>query len=393
MTAPAALATGKDLTALSDRFSSDVTNLTEEVYGAEAVNVLRSLTEPVRTYYVRCNTIKTSPDQLKRSLEGRGLRVSQHPEIPEALGIQIEGPFDISTAGKQMIVDKHTAESVMQGANVYAPGVVKCQSIRFRDDVTVVSELGDVLATGKALMNTNEILTFRKGLAVDIEHRRYNAPQVRELPEYAHGLLYPQSLAAMVTSHVLDPQNDETVLDMNCAPGGKISHLSQLMRNSGRILGLDRNAEKISSTRKTIAMLGCSNATVSIHDSRYVDVDFAALKPDRVLIDPPCSALGLRPKVYDLTTKKRVNNLADYQKQFIKSASRVVKPEGVIVYSVCTYTIQECEEVVAFAEEECGLHSVEQKPFLTIKTNGETVLQRFHPARDEIGYFIAKFQR
>jgi 16S rRNA C967 or C1407 C5-methylase (RsmB/RsmF family) len=199
----------------------------------------------------------------------------------------------------------------------------------------------------------------------------------------------------MAASHILDPQPSETILDMNCAPGGKLSHISQLMQNSGKIVGLDRNAEKITLTRRTIAALGCSNASVSIHDSRYADVDFAGLEPDRVIVDPPCSALGLRPKIYDLTTQDRVNDLAEYQKHFVRAASRVVKPGGVVVYSVCTYTANECEGVVAFATRECGLHLVEQNLILASKSihGVKPLYQRFHPALDEIGYFLAKFER
>jgi len=177
-----------------------------------------------------------------------------------------------------------------------------------------------------------------------------------------------------------------------------LSHLSQLMQASGRIVGLDRNADKLAQTRHTITNLGCSNVTLAIHDSRYVDADFADMKPDRVLIDPPCSALGLRPKIYDNTTQKRVDDLADYQKQFIRAGSRAVKHGGIVVYSVCTFTTKECERIVEFAERECGLHAVEQKPFLGSKGSGKvtepTVLcQRFRPDVDEIGYFIAKFIR
>jgi 16S rRNA (cytosine967-C5)-methyltransferase len=378
---------------IATRFSPDVVSLTQKAYGSDSQDVLEALTKPVGTYYVRCNTLKISPDELRRKLMDKGLQVSQHPEIPEALGIRVDGPIDISPAGKELVVDKHTAESVLQGANVYAPGVIKCQSVHFGDPVKIISELGDILASGTALMSANDILTFRKGLAVRLEERRYKAPQVRELPEYYDGLLYPQSLAAMTTSRILNPQQDETILDLNCAPGGKLSHISQLMENSGKIIGLDRNAEKIASTRRTITRLGCSNVTVSIHDSRYADADFANLKPDRVLVDPPCSALGLRPKVYDLTSGQRVGDLAEYQKQFMKSASRIVKPGGVVVYSVCTYTPEECEEVVSFAERECGLHSIQQKPFIVSMSGQGLQFQRFHPVLDEIGYFIAKFER
>jgi 16S rRNA (cytosine967-C5)-methyltransferase len=247
-------------------------------------------------------------------------------------------------------------------------------------------------------MSANDVLTFRHGLAVRIEQRRYHAPQVRELQEFTEGLLYPQSLAAMATTRALDPQPGDLVVDMNCAPGGKLSHISQLMHNTGRVLGFDRNSGKIRQTRQTLTSLGCANVTVSIHDSRYLHDDLPNIKADRVLIDPPCSALGLRPKVYDFTTQERVRNLADYQKQFIKAGGEVVKPGGVVVYSVCTFTSQECEQVVDFAERECGLCVVEQKPFFGSKglsalgTSG-LMCQRFHPHVHEIGYFIAKFKR
>ena len=372
--------------------------ITEEVFGNNSRDVLEALARPVRTYYVRCNTHKMSPPELRSNLESRGLKVYQNSALPEALGIGVDGPFSIPEWNQKIVVDKQTAESVLQGANVYAPGIVNCESMHVGDKVTIVSELGEIIASGNSVMSMNDVLTFRKGLAIRADHRRFEGPRIRELPEFSQGLLYPQSLPAMVTARVLDPQPDETIVDMNCAPGGKLSHLSQLMRNSGRIFGFDRNSEKIRRTRQNIAILGCSNVVVSIHDSRYLHEDFRDLEVDRVLIDPPCSALGLRPKVYDFTTRTRVKNLAEYQKQFIRAASKLVKPGGTVVYSVCTFPIQECEEIVEFAERECHLRAVEQKTFLgsqglpAFGISG-SLCQRFHPHVDEISYFIAKFQR
>ena len=137
---------------------------------------------------------------------------------------------------------------------------------------------------------------------------------------------------------------------------------------------------------------------LSIHDSRYLNKDFPNLGSDRVLVDPPCSALGIRPKIYDFTTREKINYLAEYQKQFIAAAAKVVRPDGIIVYSVCTFTSEECEQVVKFAEEECGLEAVEQGTVLGTKglsAYGQTGLlcQRFRPDEHEIGYFIAKFRR
>jgi 16S rRNA (cytosine967-C5)-methyltransferase len=379
------------------RFSDDVKEKAIESFGDESEKVLQSLVEPVHTYYIRCNTHKIPPAGLVSLLQRRELAVVQNSTVNEALGIIVEGPLDIARTEQNVMVDKKTAESVLQGANVYAPGIVNIGSMRFGDEVTIISELGEVIATGKAEMNATDLLTFRKGLAISVTNRRFRSPQVRELEEFRGGLIYPQSLAAMVTARVLNPKPGETIVDMNCAPGGKISHISQLMKNKGKIYGFDRNARKIRQTRETISRLGCENVILSIHDSRYLPEDFSQLEPDRVLIDPPCSALGLRPKVYDFTTQERIENLAAYQRQFIKAASRIVKPGGTIVYSVCTFTIEECERITEFAIQECDLHLIPQEPLLGShglrENKGGALCQRFHPHTHEIGYFIAKFER
>jgi len=384
--------------ALYDRFSADIVAIVEEVFGDARDDVLEALAKPVSSYYVRCNTLLSSTPELTARLESLGFKVDQNPAIPEALCIHVEGPFDVPLTGKIVVVDKHTAESSLQGADIYAPGILNCGSLRAGDEVTVVSELNEIIASGRAMMSANDVLTFRHGLAVEVDHCRFSGPHIRELPEFSQGFLYPQSLAAMATVRALDPKPRETIVDANCAPGGKLSHISQLMDNSGRVFAFDRNPEKLAQTRLNVTRLRCQNVVLSVHDSRYLDEDFPDLKVDRVLVDPPCSALGIRPKVYDFTTLDRINRLANYQKQFIKSASKIVKPGGVVVYSVCTFTPQECEQVVEFAVRECGLRLTEQNPFLgshglsSFEPNS-SLCQRFHPHTNEIGYFIAKFLR
>jgi len=379
------------------RFSDDVVRATNAIFGNETDRILQSLAQPVRTYYVRCNTHKVSPAELAAALKKKRLDVKQNETVPEAIGINVEGPFDITRVEKSVVVDKKTAESVLQGANVYAPGIVKCGSMRLGDEVTIQSELGEVMAVGKAEMSATDVLTFKKGLAVNVSKRRFQSPQIRELEEFSRGLLYPQSLAAMVTARVLDPKPGETVVDMNCAPGGKLTHMSQLMKNRGKIYGFDRNSHKVQVSRQTAATLGCENVILAIHDSRYLHEDLPDLEADRVLIDPPCSALGLRPKAYDCTTKERINSLASYQMQFVKAASKIVKPGGTIVYSVCTFTLTECEKVAEFGVTKCGLRLVNQNPILGStgfqKDDIGSLCQRFNPYAHEIGYFIAKFER
>ena len=124
------------------RFSPDVIKIVDEVFGGVGETVLESLAKPVRTYYVRCNTLKISSIELRNRLERLGLTIEQNPVISEALGINIEGPFVVPVANQKIVVDKRTVESALQGANVYAPGILNCGSMCVGDDVMIISELG-----------------------------------------------------------------------------------------------------------------------------------------------------------------------------------------------------------------------------------------------------------
>lgn len=380
------------------RFSEETLGELLPVYGSELEAVVRALKSPGKRYFVRVNTLKATPENVKMRLAERGFDVSQHESIPEALWVPIEGPFEVPECSKKVMVDKFTAESVLQGANVYAPGIARCNRTRIGDNVNIIDDEGETLASGIARMNETQILTFRKGLAIEVTESKYRVPSFRETREYLEGLIYPQSLPAIVTSRVLDPKPGEVVLDMTCAPGGKLSHISQLMKNQGRVIGVDRNRRKTEGTMETCTRLGCSNVTLFVHDSRYLSADFTTLKPDRILVDPPCSAIGIMPKVYEYAPKSEIEALARYQKQFLEDASKIVKRSGKIVYSVCTLTLQECERNALYAATTCNLSIKAQSPMLGDKAisidNGSTEqCQRFHPHKHAAGFFIACFER
>jgi 16S rRNA C967 or C1407 C5-methylase (RsmB/RsmF family) len=264
--------------------------------------------------------------------------------------------------------------------------------------VNIVDDEGEVLASGIARMNETQILTFRKGLAVQLTESKYKVPSFRETREFQEGLIYPQSLPAILTSRILDPKPGDVVLDMTCSPGGKLSHLSQLMENQGRLIGVDRNRRKIDIAMETCTRMGCSNITCFVHDSRYLNSDFPSLGPDKVLVDPPCSALGIQPKVYEYTSTTEIDALARYQQQFLAAASKIVKPGGRVVYSVCTLSLQECEQNVLFGRDTCGLSIQTQSPMIGypgihIDDALTELCQRFHPHKNDSGYFIAAFQK
>lgn len=379
------------------KFSEDTLGELLRVYGSELEMVVRALRSAGKRYYVRTNTLRTTPEEVSAKLAEKGFDISQDEAIPEALWVPVQGPFEVPSHSKKVMVEKFTAESVLQGANVYAPGIVRCRKLRLGDTVNVVDDEGQILASGIARMNETQILTFRKGLAIEVREAKYKVPSFRETREFQNGLIYPQSLPGILTSRILDPKPNDVVLDMTCSPGGKLSHISQLMKNGGRVFGVDRNRHKIDAAMETCARMGCSNVTLFVHDSRYLSSDLPSLRPDKVLVDPPCSALGIMPKVYEYTTISEIEGLARYQRQFLAAASNIVKPGGKIVYSVCTLSLQECEENAVHAETACGMSLQEQSPMLgdpavPIEGTLTECCQRFHPHKNDAGYFIAAFQ-
>ena len=380
-------------------FSEAVLRALGEVYGpGELGEVLKALSRPGPRYYLRVNTLKADRDIVLDRLRDKGLDFRPDGRLPEAIYMPVRGPNRLPKADKAVVVDKFTAESAMMGSHVYAPGVLSLRGVGEGDEVLVVSELGQPVAFGIARMDEKRFLRSRRGLVVEVLRALYELPPIRELEEFREGLIYPQSLPSMLTSRVLGPRPGELIVDMTCGPGGKLSHICQLTANKAYVVGFDRSRRKVEETREVLARLGCEASVVKA-DSRYLDVDYPALvhRADRVLVDPPCSALGVMPKLFDLKGEGELRALSEYQKQFLKVASRIVKPGGVVVYSVCTMTVQECEGVVAFAIENCGLEVDEQPVYMGSRglpglVDGHEWLQRFHPHLHGWGYFIARLR-
>ena len=341
-------------------------------------------------YYFRINTLKTDRDPVIQSMTADGLRAEPHKHLKDA-GFLHPCPSRIETDGNVVEADRVAAEAVQLGAHLYAPGVKRCHGLRPGMKVTVVDGTGTPVGSGISHQSETSVLTYRQGVAIEIRHSRTGLPSIMETPWYADGQIHLQSLPAILTSHILDAKPGETIVDLNCAPGGKTSHISQLTQNQARIIGFDRNKHKIQKAEELMHRMGCANYQLISHDSRYVHLDYN-IKADRVLVDPPCTALGVIPKLAIETTMRNVENSADYQRQFLTAASRIAKKGGRVVYSVCTISKEECEDVTGFAEKELGLELEEQTPFLAeTGFDPEHLTQRFNPDIHETGYFIARF--
>ena len=373
----------------------------KRVYGCDLEKFLEAITRPTPRLYARVNILKTSPNQVIESIRSRGIDVFKDEGIPEAIYFPVEGPEKLNELDLKIYVDKRAAESIILGANLYTPGIIKCdRRVRKGSEVCIVAPNGDVIAIGIARMSCEEAITKQRGLFVEVTKSLYKAPHIIELQEYKEGLIYPQSLPAIITSKILDPKPGEVIIDMCAAPGGKTGHIVELTRGRAFIIAFDHSKTKLERMKMEMRRLG-HDSLVEIWraDSRYLSMDFPWLvgKVDKILIDPPCTALGVRPKVIDEKKYEDVLNASNYQFQFLKEAVKIIKSRGVIVYSTCTVTIEENEEIIERAVKELDLEP--EKIDIGIGTRGilgnyRDFYIRFHPhIHGTPGYFIAKLRK
>jgi 16S rRNA (cytosine967-C5)-methyltransferase len=366
------------------------------VYEEAADRVVKALSSPSSWYTIRVNTLKSSVDRVEENFRSLGFEVKILADLDVVL-VKVLGPFDVPELQKKMVVDKLTAEAVMVGANVYAPGVKNMGRVERGEMVTITDPRERPVAVGRAMISSRELKFLKKGLVAETLTSVYKLPPIRSLELYARGEIYPQSLPSVLAVRALDPKEGELIVDLTASPGGKLTYASQLMKNKGLVIGIDRSPKKVEALNENLLRLGVKNAKAVCMDSRYADLELKDLrgKVDAVIIDPPCSAIGVRPKLYDNLTEKAVKDLSEYQRQFIKAGFNLLRKGGRMLYSVCTISVEECEDNVNYAAEELGLQPIRGlSPIgdsgLPSHSRYADKLVRFHPhVHDTPGFFYA----
>ncbi|WP_366516854.1 PUA domain-containing protein, partial [Thermococcus sp.] len=208
-----------------EAFPAELREYYRELFGSEAEEIMASLRTPVEKYYIRVNTLKTSRDKLMRILRREGLKPKRSPYLKEGIYFEREGPNfpdDYEPGLKVVRANKFASESVYQGANLYAPGVLQAdKSIRPGDEVEIRDPRGLLVGIGVARMSAKEMVVSTRGLAVEVTLPKFRLPSLSELQSFKEGLFYAQSLPSMVVAHVLEPSEEELIIDMAAAPGGK----------------------------------------------------------------------------------------------------------------------------------------------------------------------------
>jgi 16S rRNA (cytosine967-C5)-methyltransferase len=170
--------------------------------------------------------------------------------------------------------------------------------------------------------------------------------EFRKLDFLKKGWVSVQDISAGLPVLLLDPQKGEVILDMCSAPGGKAGYMTEKMENEGLLIALERHYSRAKFLRDNLNRVDAKNFHVITGDS--LNLPFK-IQFDKILIDAPCSGLGVLNKRVDLKwkrTQQDIENMSNLQSEMLRSAANALKPNGVIVYSTCTIEPLENEVVI-----------------------------------------------
>lgn len=198
---------------------------------------------------------------------------------------------------------------------------------------------------------------------------------------YRNGCYTVQDTAASQASLVLSPKKGETVIDMCAAPGGKTTHIAELMENEGQVFAFDVHEHKIKLINENAKRLGIDIIKAQIGDGTVFNEAFAE-KADKILCDVPCSGLGIIRRKPDIKwNREDMSGLRKIQQKILENAGRYLKHGGEIVYSTCTIDKRENEE--------------QTELFLKNHSDFEKIFEKtYYPNKDGCdGFYICKMRK
>jgi 16S rRNA (cytosine967-C5)-methyltransferase len=168
--------------------------------------------------------------------------------------------------------------------------------------------------------------------------------------DFVNGLYTVQDESAGLAAVLLSPNENDIILDMCAAPGGKSTHIASLLGNKGKVYAVDKFDAKIGMIKANAERLGVTNVEYFHDDAADLQNEkIKDMKFDKILLDAPCSGLGVLSKKPEIRWKREIEDvvaLSVVQKNLLNNAVKYLKPGGVIVYSTCTTEQEENMDVV-----------------------------------------------
>ena len=300
---------------------------------------------------------------------------SMDQDPAQALAVRYSVPIWLSRRWMDRL-GPAAAEAACEGVSIVPP-----MTLRVNRLITTRKTLLDKFAQAGIVAKPTCISPF--GIVLE------EGGPVPSLPGFQEGDFYVEDEAAQLIPPLLDPQPGDIVLDACAAPGGKSTHLADLMQNKGVIYAVDRKGARLDLLRNNCRRLGIQMVVPIVGDIRQRDewiplIETAKLPSikknrvgaavDRILVDAPCSGLGVLRRHPEAKWRKDDQTLPRHQAlqcQILKAVAPCLRPGGVLVYSTCSTEPEENEEVI---ERFCRAH---------VEFQRESVVSWLPPAAQE----------
>lgn len=266
--------------------------------------------------------------------------------------------------------------------------------------------------TPKVSVRVNEFKAEYDEVFERLENMGYNVEEGYACPEaiaikggksiednelFKEGLITVQDESAMIVAPLLDLKEGEKVLDLCAAPGGKTTHIGELLNNTGEVIAFDLHENKLSLIEENVERLGLSNIKCKAMDATKLNAEYISYA-DKVLIDVPCSGLGIirkKPEIKWNKTRQDLRDLVNVQRDIMENAWQYLKPNGTLLYSTCTLNKEENEDNIKWFLSKYNDAKIEKiyignnSNFLYNDNGSLTIL----PNDFMDGFFIAKIKK
>lgn len=285
--------------------------------------------------------------------------------------------FEVHDSMPRWIIEQWISDYGMDRTREILEGFRKERpiTIRTNPDKNTTEELIQILETEGVVVVRNAKLPY----ALHISGFDY----LNGLTSFTEGRFYVQDISSMMVAETASPKDGDIVIDVCAAPGGKSTHVAELLHGTGHVEARDLTDYKVGLIEDNIARHNLTNISAKVWDATVLDEE-AIETADVLICDLPCSGLGVMGRKTDIRykmTREKEESLAELQREILSVVHQYVKPGGTLVYSTCTIDAMENEANVAWFLENYHQFSLESEEQMFPGTEGND------------GFFIAKLKR
>ena len=282
---------------------------------------------------------------------------------------------------------KDLTSSIIQGYSTKRPVTLRVNTLK-----TDVNTIKEILI--KNNLQFKEVIWSKTALI--LENTTEN--EIRKLDIYNNGEIYFQSLSSMIPAIILDTKENENILDMAAAPGGKTTQMSAISNNNALITACEKNKIRFERLKYNIEKQGANRVNLLLVDARNLDNYFSF---DKILLDAPCSGSGTL-NINDENSIKYFNEelikrSKKVQFELLKKAINILKPDGEMVYSTCSILKEENEDnlLKILNNKNIEIMQINEEEFKYLPKLPVSIKETLCICPNELyeGFFIAKLKK